>query len=280
MPRRTSGRSLCERFLIVGYLAAAACAVAASAAASQPDVIKYSHQSDVIYGRKYGLALTMEVFTPEKNSGLGVVWIVSSGGTSSREQALTDSFEKRIGPLLDRGYVVFAVVHGNGPAFQVQDYVSDARRAVRFIRHHAKQAVGVFFPPADLTNYGEASLDIVDVMRKRGGPVDPSFQFYAADDKTGARTLIADPEAIRRLLREASPVSHVSPDDPPTILIHGDQDRVVPLQQSRQLADRLTEAKVAVRLVTQSGKAHAWPGWEADSTLIAAWFNIHLKAAR
>jgi acetyl esterase/lipase len=326
MPRRTSGRSLCERFLIVGYLAAAACAVAASAAASQPDVIKYSHQSDVIYGRKYGLALTMEVFTPEKNSGLGVVWIVSSGGTSSREQALTDSFEKRIGPLLDRGYVVFAVVHGNGPAFQVQDYVSDARRAVRFIRHHAKrfgidggrigiagsssgglialmaamdpregaasstdvveqessrvQAVGVFFPPTDLTNYGEASLDIVDVMRKRGGPVDPSFQFYAADDKTGARTLIADPEAIRRLLREASPVSHVSPDDPPTILIHGDQDRVVPLQQSRQLADRLTEAKVAVRLVTQSGKAHAWPGWEADSTLIAAWFNIHLKAAR
>ena len=76
----------------------------------------------------------MEVFTPEKSAGLGVVWIVSSGGTSSREQALTESFEKRIGPLIDHGYVVFAVVHGNAPAFQLQDYVSDARRAVRFVQ--------------------------------------------------------------------------------------------------------------------------------------------------
>ncbi len=87
-----------EHLLIVGYLVAVVCAVASSAAAAQPETIRYSHQSDVIYGRKYGLALTMEVFTPEKAAGLGVVWIVSSSGTSSREQALTESFEKRIGP--------------------------------------------------------------------------------------------------------------------------------------------------------------------------------------
>jgi acetyl esterase/lipase len=325
MPRHTSGGSLRGRLLNTGVIAAAVWIGASFAAAAQPDAIRYSHQSDVIYGRKHGLALTMEVFSPEKSAGLGVVWVVSSGGTSSREQALTESFEKRIGPLLDRGYVVFAVVHGNAPAFQVQDYVSDARRAVRFVRHQAKrfgidggrigiagsssgglialmaamdardgnqasvdvverestrvQAAGAFFPPTDLLNYGEASLSIVDLMRKRGGPVDPSFHFYAADEKTAVRTLIADPEVIGRHLREASPVTYVSPDDPPTILIHGDQDRAVPLQQSQQLADRLSAAKVAVRLVTRSGKSHAWAGWEADSALIAAWFDTHLKPA-
>ncbi len=96
-----------------------------------------ARQSDVIYGRKLGMALTMEVFTPAVPNGVGVVWVVSSSGRSSREQTVQTSFERRIAPLLDRGYVVFAVIHGSAALFNVQDQVSDARRALRFVRHHA-----------------------------------------------------------------------------------------------------------------------------------------------
>jgi len=49
-------------------------------------VAKFTRQSDVIYGRKYGVALTMEVFTPATRNGFGAVWVVSSSGISSREQ--------------------------------------------------------------------------------------------------------------------------------------------------------------------------------------------------
>ena len=41
---------------------------------------EYSRKSDVIYGRKVGLALTMELLTPAHRNGLGVVWVVSSSG--------------------------------------------------------------------------------------------------------------------------------------------------------------------------------------------------------
>jgi dipeptidyl aminopeptidase/acylaminoacyl peptidase len=292
---------------------------------AQTSAPEYSRQSDVIYGRKFGLALTMEVLVPANTNGLGVLWVVSSSGNSSRDRTLEPSFERRIQPLLEHGYTVFAVVHGSSPAFQLRDYVQDARRAVRFVRHRARelgvdperlgmtgssagglialtvamrgedgnpgaadevervsarvQAVGCFFPPTDLTSFGDKSENILDLMQRRGA-ADPSFQFYEVDEKTGAKTAITDREEVLRMLRELSPAAHVTADDPPTILIHGDEDKAVPLQQSRRLLDRLNDANVPARLVVREGKGHAWPGWEEDSALIAEWFDAHLREGR
>lgn len=294
-----------------------------SGAGAQTIVSKAARQSDVIYGRKFGVALTMEVFTPATSNGFGVLWIVSSGGRSSREQALQDSFERRIAPLLDRGYTLFAVIHGSAPAFNLQDQVSDARRAMRFVRHRSAefrvdgqrlgisgssaggllalmvalrgedgdpgsddvvdressraQAVGCFFAPADLLNFGVPSENIVEFMQRQTGSVDPSFQFYQADAKTGARTPVTARNDVIGMLRDYSPVTHVTADDPPTILIHGDQDKAVPVQQSRQLIARLSDSRVAARLIVREGGGHAYPGWEADTALIADWFDTYLR---
>jgi acetyl esterase/lipase len=291
-------------------------------AGAQSGLAEYSRQSDVIYGRKFGLALTMEVFAPAKPKGLGVIWVVSSSGRSSREQTLQPSFERRILPLLKHGYTVFAVIHGSSPAFQLQDYVHDVRRAVRLVRHRATafdidaerlgisgssagglialmiamrnqdgesasddvvervssrvQAAGCFFPPTDLMNFGDASENILDFLRQRSGAVDPSFQFYDVDQRTGVRTPITDRAHVLRMLGEMSPVTHVTADDPPTILIHGDKDKLIPLQQSRRLIDRLNTVNVPARLVVREGMGHAWSGWESESELIAEWFDAHL----
>lgn len=281
-----------------------------------------ARQSDVIYGRKYGLALTMEVFVPVRPNGLGVVWVVSSSGKSSREQTLQESFQARIAPLLDRGYTVFAAVHGSAPIFNVQEQLGDVRRAVRFVRHHASdfeidggrlgisgssaggllalmvamrleegnassedpverlssqvRAAGSFFAPTDLMNFGASSENVVDLMQRRSGNVDPSFRFFALDATTGARVPITAREDVLRMLAEFSPISHVTPDDPPVILIHGDQDKAVPLQQSHRLIERLTQSKVPARLVVREGVGHAYSGWEGDTALIADWFDEYL----
>ncbi len=43
-------------------------------------------KEDVVYGRKYGSALTMDVFTPKANAnGAAVIWVVSGGWYSSHE---------------------------------------------------------------------------------------------------------------------------------------------------------------------------------------------------
>ncbi len=283
-------------------------------------------QSDVIYGRKFGVALTMEVLTPAKPNGIGVLWVVSSSGRSSRDQTLQASFARRTTPLLDRGYTIFAVIHGSAPVFNVQDQIADVRRAIKFVRHRAQQfkvdggrlgivgsssggllallvalevqnadstatdsvdrepsrvaAVASFFPPTDLLNFGVPAQNIIDRMQANGGTVDPSFQFYDFDVKTGARKPITDREGALAMLREFSPVTHVTADDPPTFLVHGDQDRAVPIQQSRQLEQRLMDAHVPVRLIVREGVGHAYSGWELDAALVADWFDTHLRRGR
>jgi len=93
---------------------------------------------DVIYGRKAGMALTMNVFRPSKQNGAGVVWVVSGGFYSRYEDTLNQGFVNRLKPLLDRGYTVFTVMHGSAPQFEIREIINDIHRAVRFVRYHAE----------------------------------------------------------------------------------------------------------------------------------------------
>src|SRR5438105_3649564 len=59
----------------------------------------FTHKEDVVYGRKVGTALTMDVFTPKKNAnGAGVILVVSGGFFSGHEN-IRPAF---VQPLLDR----------------------------------------------------------------------------------------------------------------------------------------------------------------------------------
>jgi acetyl esterase/lipase len=104
-------------------------------------------QQDVIYGRKFGVALTMDVLTPQEGAnGRGLIWVVS-GGWYSAHDFIAPQFAR---PFTDRGYTVFAVVHGSQPKFTIPEIVEDMERSVRFVRHHAQEykidpdQVGVF----------------------------------------------------------------------------------------------------------------------------------------
>ena len=93
---------------------------------------------DVVYGHKYGMALTFDVYTPAKDAnGAGVLFMVSGGWYSRWNPP-----EKAMGlfkPMLDAGFTVFAVRHGSSPKFSIPEAVADVRRSVRYIRAHADQ---------------------------------------------------------------------------------------------------------------------------------------------
>jgi acetyl esterase/lipase len=90
-------------------------------------------QRDIIYQRAEGVALTMDVFVPEKPNGIGIIKIVS-GGWKSRYEKVTDGYSS---PYTDHGYTVFAVFHGSQPRYKVRDIMGFMHRAVRFIRTNA-----------------------------------------------------------------------------------------------------------------------------------------------
>jgi dipeptidyl aminopeptidase/acylaminoacyl peptidase len=74
----------------------------------------------------------------------------------------------------------------------------------------------------------------------------------------------ADIEAMKRVgfgeynVVEASPISHVTPDDPPFLLIHGDRDELVPLEQSQLMYERLLQEAVPAQLVVVENASHSF----------------------
>lgn len=282
----------------------------------------YTHAEDVIYGRKYGVALTMDVFTPAEPNGVGVIFVVS-GGWFSAHEAVAGRMDF-ISALLGRGYTVFAVVHGSQPKFQIPEILEDMHRAVRYIRHHAKdygidpdrlgimggsagghlslmqgvagtartpeapdpvnressrvQAVACFFPPTDFLNYGKPG----EIALGRGTLKDfrPPFDFEEVDPDTKRFVEITDEAKIQEIGKLISPVTHVSADDPPMLIIHGDADTLVPIQQAQVMVDALTAAGVEAELVTRPGAGHGWATLVDDLSLLADWFDEHLAEAK
>jgi len=280
------------------------------------DLPPFSRKEDVIYGRKHGMALTLDVLTPEKAKGIGVIFAVSGGWFSDRAAIRPN----RLAELLARGYTVFAVVHGSQPRFTIPEVVEDMHRAVRFIRHNARdygidperigisggsagghlslmqgtagrpgdpnakdpvdressavQAVACFYPPTDFLNYGqpgEVALGYGTLKDFRA-----PFEFNEFDPKLRRIVPIADQNRILEIGRSISPAYHASPGDAPALIIHGDADKLVPIQQAQVIVEKLQAAGVPARLVTKPGAGHGWSGVDKDVAAFADWFDEHL----
>lgn len=100
-------------------------------------------EKNVIYGMYSGLALLMDVHRAEKPNGYGVIFVSGSGWHAPLTYGAVGLKEGQIGewgpPLLRAGYTVFAINHRAAPRFHYPAAVDDVQRAVRFIRHHARQ---------------------------------------------------------------------------------------------------------------------------------------------
>src|SRR6516162_3693379 len=85
---------------------------------------------DVVYGHKFGMALTLDVLKPSKQNGAGVIFMVS-GGFNSDIAAVDAGFFGPVifKPFLDRGYTLFLVCHGSQPKFTVGEIVADIHRS-------------------------------------------------------------------------------------------------------------------------------------------------------
>jgi acetyl esterase/lipase len=93
----------------------------------------FERTMDVVYARRDGVALTLDVFRPKSPNGAGIIQVISGGYLSAHEHIDPSLFR----PLFERGYTVFAVLPGSRPAYQVPDIQANLNRAVRFVRHNA-----------------------------------------------------------------------------------------------------------------------------------------------
>lgn len=270
-------------------------------------VVNYTRQEDVIYGRKSGMALTMDVFRPRQPNGIGIIWIVSGGWVSSKEGISPPVYQG----LLHDGYTVFAVVHGSQPKFQIPEIIQDMHRAVRFIRYNAGkfgidparigvcggsagghlalvlatrggpgnpkatdpvnressavQCAAAFFPPTDFLNYGGPHTNLLG-------------ERLMAQYRGAFGTLPADTNKLERYGQSISPIYSITSNLPPVLLIHGDADTLVPIQQSEVFRDQARAMGDTVKLIVKHGAGHGWKNSGPEMEAVQQWFDHYLRS--
>ena len=262
---------------------------------------------DVIYAKQAGIALTMDVFEPAKPNGMGVIWIVS-GGWVSNHAAINPAMA---GPLNERGITVFQVVHGAQPKYQIPEIVGQVQRAVRFIRTNAAtygvdpdrlgitgasagghlslmvgglagaanpdapdpverssatvKAIVAYYPPTDFLNYGSTAAEAIK---------DPKLAVFLP-----AFGVTKDTPATRltEIGKATSPIFLANPKFPATLIIHGDKDPLVPVQQAQAMDEALAKAGVDRKLVIVPGGGHDAKVVMSTFDQLIAWFEQKLR---
>jgi len=276
-------------------------------------IVPYTATEDVVYGQKEGMGLTLDVLQPKENrKGVGIVLVSSGSWRSGKSNIAAEVEEKRkdhwgMG-LLHNGFTVFVVRHGTTPRFTVPEAIEDIRRSVRFVRHHAAdyqidpkrigitsgssgghlslmvgmtgddgdpdsadpvlressrtQAIVAWFPPTDLINWGATDgYKMIETVRPG------MFQ-----------RMFGTIEDLPAQLKSISPLYFTTPDDPPLLLIHGDSDTTVPLQQSEVLKKKYEAAGLKVKLIVEPDGGHTyWDGIEEEYVDVGVWFDTWLK---
>jgi acetyl esterase/lipase len=247
---------------------------------------------DVVYGHKDGMALTFDVFKPADPNGAGVLYMVS-GGWFSRYRAPEEAQES-YAPLLDAGFTVFAVRHGSSPRYHVAEAVDDVTLANRYIHAHAAEW-GV--DPARLgVTGGSAGGHLSLMLGNNGTDGDPRADDPLLRVPNRIRAVVAyyPPVDLRQWRgpserfpaldfpeedgERISPILQVSPDDPPTLLIHGTADRTVPISHSERAYAAFQEAGVETDYIIMDGAGHGFRGEQAEQATAARvqWFVEHL----
>jgi acetyl esterase/lipase len=127
----------------------------------------------------------------------------------------------------------------------------------------AVQAVAIFYPVTDLLNLGNSTENLHD-----GGP--PKSFVEAFRPQPNGLTNWVD------IGKPLSPIFHLHPGVPPTLIYHGDADTLVPLDQSQRYQARAREVGPTVELVVHPGGKHGWLTMLWDIYHFADWFDQHL----
>lgn len=268
---------------------------------------------DVQYVTGGGPRQTLDVYYPAKSDKPVplVVWIHGGAwreGSKDRTPAL---------PLLERGFAVASVTYrfSQNAVFPAQ--IEDCKSAIRWLRKNAAelnieptkigvwgasagghlvallgvsgdvkqwdkgenpdqssrvQAVCDWFGPADLLTFGPQGGN---------GRTDHPRPFPATDsaDSPEAKLIGGAIPENQQKARDASPVTYVTKDDAPFLIMHGDKDPLVPCAQSTELDEALRKAGVPSKLVILPGAGHGGPQFNRQEILdqVTAFFVKSLR---
>lgn len=267
-------------------------------------------ERDITYKTIGDISLKMDIYYPIASPGpMPTLVYVHGGGWYSGDKT-TGIGQGDIPGFVSRGYVVASINYRLAPRYKFPAQIEDVKCAVRFLRANAST---YRIDPMHIGAWGDSAGGHLAALLAVNAN-DAAFQdtaecfdhnnfsdrIQAACNMYGPTDLVAFSEKAKTqlvehvfgtddpadpVIRRASPISHVSEDDPPFLIIHGEKDDVVLLSQSVKLYRRLLTASVPVELMIVRNCGHClvsvggalYPTRAEITDRMASFFDKYLK---
>lgn len=270
-------------------------------------------RKDIVYSHVDDRQLKLDMGQPQGEGPFPVVVFFHGGGW---QQGNKSHMHKWIRKVVSSGYVGVSVAYRFAPEYKWPCQVEDAKEAIRFLRAHAKEynihegKIGVMGESAGgylalmvgLTSPKD-SLEGKSDFSEVSGNVQAVVSYFSATDFRGPRQELS-PELKQEIqkyynksleevradftgtkdvhdprLAKMSVISYVDPNDPPVLVLHGDNDPFVSVEHAVKLNEKLEAAKVPHELVIVEGGGHGWtgPAEQRTTAQMMRFFNGRLK---
>jgi acetyl esterase/lipase len=292
-----------RRFLLSVVMLALVVAAGCLHAAPTPTA-----QLDVTYGQVGTTALKLDVWLPAGAGPFPAVVMIHGGGWEGGDKR---EFYGHIPNYLAQGVACFPISYRLSGQAQYPACVDDCCAAVRWVRAHAADyqvdpdriavlggsagghlSLMVATAPTadtDVDSHGKKLKSLVVAAAGLDGPMDMTvLATYQATTPEEQRNLAYAQAVAKKLLGgtpqeapdkyvAASPISRVTADTPPALLLYGTKDTLVPPAQQTAMADKLKAAGVSVEVVPLEGQNHGASG-QYSNPQVMKFLLDHLKA--
>jgi len=248
--------------------------------------IEPGFHTNLEYGREDHERLLLDVSVPEGAGPFPIAILIHGGGwTRGDKQTVPPGDSADITPwfghLTAAKFTWFSINYRLAPRHRWPACLEDVATAIRWVKAHAQEFNG---DPERIALFGHSAGGHLACLA--GTLVDDSVRVqavvgYAAVTNheqdlpvrgglsTSLQALLNRPHTISSeslgLIRAISPINHVRPGLPPYLLIHGDADKTVPIQQSLDFQAKLRANGVPCDLIIIPGGVHRLAGWEKNS---------------
>jgi acetyl esterase/lipase len=244
-----------------------------------------ANMKDLPYAKVDGRTLALDLHVPARIQSNVLLVYIHGGAWSGGSKD-----DVPVKGLVGRGYAVASVNYRLSTEARFPANVHDIKAAIRFLRASqsdlgikadkivilGSSAGGHLAALVGVSN-GLTELEgTVGDHRNKGSDVQGIVSFYGASNletilkqstphglsvRVPALELLLGgvPENVPELARLASPVAHVDKNDPPLLLIHGDQDPQMPVNQSLELQAVYESIHLPVEFINVHGGAHGGP---------------------